>query len=209
MNKWKILAEVVILLCIFSYVGAEPLGGALKVLDNGNIEGIVRWGMEDANRLPNVRVITFDSLDMAISDDTTDSSGSYNVSLTPGVYRELFSKIGYMSRNINDIVIAENETTHVNTVLGINGCTYYLGDINGSYSINGLDVVYAVSYFKGGPQPPHYCICIPGLTPYLQGDVNGTCTFDGIDVTYMVSYFKGGGPLHPCPDCPPVLRKLN
>jgi hypothetical protein len=203
-NQWQILAEVVIILCIFSYVGAEPPGGALKILDNGNIEGIVRWGMDDPNRLPNVRVITYDSLDVVVSYVRTDSSGLFNISLTPGIYHERFSKIGYRSRYINGIIVAENETTQVNTVLGMMGCTYYLGDINASNSVNGLDVVYAVSYFKGGPHPPYTCLCISGITPYLQGDVNGSCTFDGLDVTYMVRYFKGGPALEFCPDCPPL-----
>ncbi len=85
----------------------------------------------------------------------------------------------------------------------IGGCDYIVGDANGNGSFNGLDVVYSVSYFKGGPPPPYSCECTPGNTWFVAGDVNASCNFNGLDVSYMVSYLKGGPAPHPCADCPP------
>lgn len=84
------------------------------------------------------------------------------------------------------------------------GCEYVLGDVNNNAVFNGVDVVYAVGYFKGGSVPQYSCECTPGNTWFVAGDVNGNCTFNGLDVTYMVSYFKGGPAPVPCPDCPPA-----
>jgi hypothetical protein len=67
---------------------------------------------------------------------------------------------------------------------------YLVGDANHSGATNGLDVVYFVSYLKGGPPPP---LNVNGFYP--EADANGSCTVNGLDVTYMVSYFKGGPPL--------------
>jgi hypothetical protein len=86
---------------------------------------------------------------------------------------------------------------------GGTGCDYVVGDINGSGSLNGLDVTYAVAYFKGGPPPPFECDCPPHGTWYVAGDANASCSFNGLDVTYLVSYFKGGSSPIPCADCPP------
>ncbi len=82
-------------------------------------------------------------------------------------------------------------------------CEYVTGDANGNGSFNGLDVVYAVSYFKGGPPPPYSCECTPGQTWHVAGDVNASCNFNGLDVSYAVTYLKGGPAPVPCPDCPP------
>ncbi len=60
---------------------------------------------------------------------------------------------------------------------------YIAGDANNSGSVNGLDVVYLVNYFKGGGPPP---------VPYLAGDANGTCDVNGLDAVYLVNFFKGG-----------------
>jgi hypothetical protein len=86
------------------------------------------------------------------------------------------------------------------------GCFFIPGDVNGSGSATGLDVVYAVNYFKGqGPPPPIICDCVATEYPfYGGGDANGDCHFSGLDVTYLVRYFKGLGPApRPCLDCPP------
>lgn len=57
------------------------------------------------------------------------------------------------------------------------------GDANSSGSLNGLDVVYIVNYFKGaGPAP----------SPVEIADANGDCAVNGIDVIFLVNYFKGG-----------------
>jgi hypothetical protein len=89
-------------------------------------------------------------------------------------------------------------------------CHYTPGDINDNGETNGLDVTYAVVYFKGGAVPPMNCypFCQDAPNPfYAAGDVNASCSFNGLDVTYFVSWLKGGpNPLSYCPDCPPVGR---
>jgi hypothetical protein len=70
------------------------------------------------------------------------------------------------------------------------GLSYLVGDVNHNGSVNGIDVVYLVGYFKGGPPPP---LEINGFYP--EADVNGNCLVNGIDVVYFVSYFKGGAAL--------------
>ncbi len=87
-------------------------------------------------------------------------------------------------------------------------CEYVSGDINGSGGANGIDVVYGVSFLKGGPPPPIYCDCSshPDFH-YVAGDVNSSCSFNGIDITYFVTYLKSGPALASCPDCPP--SRLN
>jgi hypothetical protein len=74
-------------------------------------------------------------------------------------------------------------------------CNFPAGDANSSGACNGIDVVFLVNYFKGGPAPT--CTCIPFFPPLPTGccaDANGNCVANGIDVTYLVSYLKGGGP---------------
>jgi hypothetical protein len=90
-------------------------------------------------------------------------------------------------------------------------CFYRPGDINGNGSVNGLDIVYAVNYFKAtGNPPPIDCGSPLGPCPepspfYAAGDVNGNCAFNGIDITYFVRYLKGQVPsLLYCADCPPA-----
>jgi hypothetical protein len=59
------------------------------------------------------------------------------------------------------------------------------GDANGDGQVNGLDVVFLVSYLKGiGPAPD----------PLLRGDANGDCVVNGLDVVYLIAYLKGLGP---------------
>jgi hypothetical protein len=82
-------------------------------------------------------------------------------------------------------------------------CIYVPGDINDNGILNGIDVTYAVGYFKGGSAPTYSCECTTGNSWFVAGDVNGDCIFNGIDVSYMVSYFKGGAIPIPCPNCPP------
>jgi hypothetical protein len=69
---------------------------------------------------------------------------------------------------------------------------YYAGDANGSGQINGLDVVYMVSYFRN---------TVPAPTPILAGDANGDCATNGLDVVYLVNYFRGTGPKPFYGDC--------
>ncbi len=83
-------------------------------------------------------------------------------------------------------------------------CNYFVGDVAGDMVFNGLDVVYAVSYLKGGTAPAYSCECPPHVIWYVSGDVNASCSFNGLDVSYMVSYFNNGPEPIPCPDCAPA-----
>jgi hypothetical protein len=78
------------------------------------------------------------------------------------------------------------------------------GDANNSGSCNGLDVIYLVAYFKGGPPPPYYVICDnisnKMTRKYPAADANGSCSLNGLDVTYLVSFLKGGDAPTYCQD---------
>jgi hypothetical protein len=91
------------------------------------------------------------------------------------------------------------------------GCDYIPGDINGNGSPNGIDVTFAVSYFKGGAFPPQEGDCGYPVGPcplpspfYAAGDVNGNCAFNGVDITFLVAYLRGMQQrFFFCPICPP------
>ena len=98
----------------------------------------------------------------------------------------------------------------VGAAAGPSGCEYVKGDINNSGVANGIDVVYGVVYFKGGPPPPVRCDMCPQPAPfYAAGDVNASCTFNGIDIGYFVNFLKGVYPtLQFCATCPPAGRAV-
>jgi len=73
--------------------------------------------------------------------------------------------------------------------ISIQVITFIRGDANGSGALNGVDVVFLVNYFKGGPAP----------VPIESGDANGNGVTNGLDVVYLVNYFKGGPPPPPMP----------
>jgi beta-lactamase superfamily II metal-dependent hydrolase len=106
-----------------------------------------------------------------------------------------------IASDISDAVFAIDTTS--------GQCEYIVGDINNNGSPNGLDVVFGVNYFKGGPQPEVSCDCSPHGNLFVAGDVNASCSFNGLDITYFVSFLKGGPSLSPCPDCPPAMILLR
>jgi len=61
------------------------------------------------------------------------------------------------------------------------------GDVNNSGVVNGLDLVYLVNYFKGGPAIP---------VPALRADANGNCFIEGIDAVYLHNFLLGGPEPH-------------
>lgn len=67
------------------------------------------------------------------------------------------------------------------------------GDANQDGSLNGLDVIYLINYFKGGPSICLGCPCL--------GDANTSGIVNGLDVVFLVTYFKGGPAPDP-PNCP-------
>ncbi len=97
-----------------------------------------------------------------------------------------------------------DEQVYIVAISPTGGCNYIPGDVSGNGAFNGLDVVYGVSYFKGGPPPPYVCDCPPHGSWYVAGDINASCSYNGLDITYAVSYLKGGPSPQPCPDCPPA-----
>ncbi len=88
-----------------------------------------------------------------------------------------------LAGNLEPFTGAPEAQTLVDTTLI--GPTFVPGDANGSGDVNGLDVVYLISYLKGGPPPPD---------PILRADANGSCSVNGLDVTYLVTFLKGGPP---------------
>ena len=64
------------------------------------------------------------------------------------------------------------------------------GDANRSGELNGLDVIYLINYFKGGPSVCLGCLC--------EGDANSSGNVNGLDVVFLVNYFKGGPAPEPC-----------
>jgi hypothetical protein len=82
------------------------------------------------------------------------------------------------------------------------GCPYVVGDVNNNGAANGLDVIYSVNYFKGGPEPVDVCECL-GRYLLETGDVDNSCSFNALDITQMVNYYKGEAYLYPCEDCLP------
>jgi hypothetical protein len=136
--------------------------------------------------------------------DTTNPDGVFQFdALASGIHRLFFCCTGYFDTLISEISILPADTTTLNIIARVIPCQVVIGDVNGSGNFTGLDVVYSVRYFKGGPHPPFGCNCPPYGIWFVVGDVNGSCSFSGLDVTYMVRYFKGGAGPIPCPDCPP------
>jgi parallel beta-helix repeat protein len=158
--------------------------------------------------LPEVRVMTYDAGNNVVDDRVADAQGVWNVILPAGTYHEHVTRSGFISVDINNIVVAEDGFTGVtaNLAIEIGGCHYVPGDVNGPGTFTGLDITYMVRFFKGGPHPTYSCECTTGNTWYVSGDVNGSCSFTGLDITYSVRYFKGGPAPIPCPDCPPAAR---
>jgi hypothetical protein len=61
------------------------------------------------------------------------------------------------------------------------------GDANNSGTVDGVDLVYLLSYFHGGGPPPP--------EPLNRADCNGNCVVNGVDAIYLVQYLREeGGP---------------
>ncbi len=147
----------------------------------------------------NIHGGTVPSGESALAIVTFDATG-----LAEGLYT------GHLDLDSND---PANPAIDVRVSLAVRtggpGCNYVMGDINGNGTFDGLDVVYAVNYYKGGSEPPITCDCPPHGTLFVGGDVNGSCSFNGLDITYIVNYFKGGPSFEPCASCPPGRASIN
>jgi len=143
-------------------------------------------------------------IDATISDPIADTSWDCPVPLQDDtlLYWKVVADNGHAPQRMSDQIF----TLFIN---GISGCPYLPGDINGNGVANGLDVTFAVTYFKGGAAPPNICDCrpdVPAYPFYAAGDVNGNCVFNGVDISYMVGFFWGGPGITSCPSCPPMAR---
>jgi hypothetical protein len=181
--------------------------GSLGALgpQQGIISGLVR--LPDTSPADSVIVLTYNSGDLLVGTDTTDMLGRYLLGLGDGTYHELFSKAGYRDTTIENIVVVSGSIVYVNVTIQpvLGGCHYVIGDINGNGVSNGIDIVFGVTYFKGGSLPPISCDCPPHGFIFPSGDVNGNCVFNGIDITFYVAFLKGLQPaLLNCPSCPPI-----
>ncbi len=189
------------------------IGNGNRFVADGRITGVIPGGVLIGTVVDNwysnpvfeAEVSVFDQNNNLMGVDTTDEYGYYSFNLYPGTYSALYTRFSYLDSTITDIVINSNDTTEVNVILTFqHQCDYFVGDVNGSWSYNGLDITYNISYFKGAPAPMCLCECTPGDWWYVCCDVNGDCECNGLDVTYAIAFFKGGRPPTPCPDCPPI-----
>jgi hypothetical protein len=121
-------------------------------------------------------------------------AGTLNVAISSDTPDETIGNLDYFNDSLSAIYtgisIFSGPPLYCQNPVLINGqvnvaAEFYPGDVNGDYSINGLDVSYLVNYFKGGPLIPE---------PVLRADANGSCVVNGMDVVYLVNFFKGGSP---------------
>jgi hypothetical protein len=126
----------------------------------------------------------------------TDINGSYIFSdLETGEYDLLCWRDGFIANHIENVIVNPNEVTQLNIYID-ELCDCIMGDMNADGIFNGLDIIYAVNYFKGSSAIPAFPCYSDMQYPFeflfVAGDVNGSCVFNGIDLTYMVGYLKGG-----------------
>ncbi|UCC81289.1 MAG: immune inhibitor A [Candidatus Zixiibacteriota bacterium] len=194
------------------------------VMDPGNDQlNLSTIGIENINASDGLQIVynadyMHDNLSIAIR------SGSWlSVSPSSGIVQPTETLTATVTFDATDLAegvytgavfLDSNDPTNPNVEIAATfnvsasaGCDYVVGDINNSGDFTGLDVTFAIAYFKGGMAPTYECECTPDSIWHVAGDVNATCTFNGFDVTYMVSYFKGGPDVVPCQDCPPIALR--
>ncbi|UCE67080.1 MAG: carboxypeptidase regulatory-like domain-containing protein [Candidatus Zixiibacteriota bacterium] len=193
----KLLAIPILAISLILFFPVSAVSGTLTgtVIDNFY-----------SNPVPDVEVSVFQSDSTLAGIDTTDVNGVYALTLSAGEYYAVFSKENYADTTISDITITPEGTTLVDlTFRFTHNCQYVVGDVNGSWSLNGLDVMFGVAYFEGGPAPINcLCECTPGHIWNVCGDANGSCFYNGLDITYLITIYQGGPWVIPCPDCPPI-----
>jgi hypothetical protein len=68
-------------------------------------------------------------------------------------------------------------------------CDFICGDVNGTGTVNILDITFLINYvYKGGPAPD----------PVEAGDTNGNGVINILDITYLINYVYLGGPAPIC-----------
>jgi hypothetical protein len=163
----------------------------------------------------NVPYNVIDSLSIVINTDWLAVS-PYSGYIAPGTQIDaeitLSAKHLTLGTYTGDIYLDSNDPVDSLIIIPVSitvtsGCYYVTGDVNNSGDLNGLDVTYGVSFFKGGSDPMcsfGSCLIPPCDAFFYCGDVNGSCSYNGLDITYGVNYFKGGEDPIPCASCPPL-----
>ncbi len=78
----------------------------------------------------------------------------------------------------------DNTGLYTNSTNTLNFRTWKLGDANGDWNVNALDITYLINFLYKHGAPPN---------PLKVGDVNGTCTINALDITYLINYLYKGG----------------
>ena len=176
--------------------------GAISIQGPGFLSGTL-VDQFNSTPVPNVEVSIFDSDDNLLETLYTDEFGHYSYTAYAGTYSASFSKEDFSDTTIANILIMPDEVYDLSfTFQFLTNCNYTMGDGNNNGHFNGLDVVYVMSWLKGGPEPP-MCQCTPGTVWPVALDFNGSCSFNGLDILYVITYFKGGPAPEFCTDCPP------
>jgi len=148
----------------------------------GSIAGIVSRA-DNSLPIPSATITALQA-GYVIAADTSDINGQYNLNgLVPGVYELITDQDSYFPDTTSGVAVVADSVTIANITLA--QLDYVRGDVNCNNVLNGLDVIFMVNFFKGGPPP---------CPPIVRGDVNGNCVFNGLDVGYLVNYLKGGPP---------------
>ncbi len=178
------------------FIPPPPPIGAISgmVTDSANgtpLDSAIIWAYQDT---------------VMVKSDTTDVTGRYILGELQAVPHniEVF-RPGYISQIIENVSVFADDTTEADFGLvheGLPPCPYLPGDVNDNGTANGLDVVYFVSYLKGGTPPPR--TCDTGGGPFfVAADINGDCQVNGLDIVFFVNFLKGGSAMSHCPDYPP------
>ena len=76
----------------------------------------------------------------------------------------------YNNLDFTDLFAKADSAQQFYENLFVGSCDYIVGDVNGSGGYNGLDITYAVAYFKGGPAPVPCADCPPAANLRLEND---------------------------------------
>jgi hypothetical protein len=78
----------------------------------------------------------------------------------------------------------DNTGRYRNSSNVLNFRTWKLGDANGDWNVNAIDVTFLINYLYKHLSPP---------SPLKAGDINGSCVVNALDITYMINYLYKNG----------------
>ena len=186
------IAVIILILAFGGKTAAGILNGT--VINDFNYEPV-----------PDVEVTVFQVDSTLAGIDTTDTDGTYSLTLNIGSHYAIYTKQNYADTTISDIPITPDTITIDLTLRFLQNCIYVAGDVNNDGVFNGFDMTYLYAWLKGGPPPPYSCECTPGRIWWVALEANGSCNFNGLDITFLLGHFPNGViEIMPCPDCPPV-----